>query len=128
MKKKNVFLIAVLMLSMLFIACGKPKTVEDIFNKPMVKQALDKQKENELKNNPELSDVQISVSGNELEFDFFYAEGIELKPSMFDTDDSTAKQVEKMKDDFENDTGIRPETIVFKFYNSKLQMIKKLSF
>lgn len=128
MKKKNVFLIAVLMLSMLFIACGKPKTVEDIFNKPMVKQALDKQKENELKNNPELSDVQISVSGNELEFDFFYAEGIELKPSMFEADDSTAKQVEKMKDDFENDTGIRPETIVFKFYNSKLQMIKKLSF
>ena len=129
MQKRNIiWVIVALFVSMALTACGRPKTCEEMFNKPLVKQAMEQQKEQELRSNSNLSNIEISASGNELEFDFYYAEGIELQPSMFEADDSIEKQINQLKDDFENDTGIRPETIVFKFYNSKLQMIKKLSF
>lgn len=126
MKKLSKALVALtLVCAVLLTACGAAKTVEEYYNKPVVREALDAQLNQLQEQNSDIfSKVEMTVSGNDVSYNYYYVDGVEVDADMLEMSDA---QIDQAKEAIKGDCNILPDTISYNYYNFDGTLIKSLS-
>lgn len=126
MKKLSKALVALtLVCAVLLTACGAAKTVEEYYNKPVVREALDAQLNMLQEQNSDIfSKVEMTVSGNDVSYNYYYVDGVEVDADLLEMSDA---QFDQAKEAIKGDCNILPDTISYNYYNFDGTLIKSLS-
>lgn len=124
-KLSKILVVLTLVCSMFLMACGAPKTVEEYYNKPIVREALDAQLEQLAEQNSSIfSKVEMTVTGNDVVYNYYYVGDVEVNPDLITMSDATFDQAKKA---IEGDCKILPNTITYNYYQEDGTLIKSLS-
>lgn len=126
MKRRTKALVLALVLTMttLFAACGT-KTLEDYYGNAVVKAAVDKQFDTVLEQYSSIfSDMNMEVKENVVTYNYYYVAGVEINPDLITMDSAT---FEAAKDAIEKEAKIRPDEIVYNYYDADGKLIKTIN-
>lgn len=126
MKKLSKMLVVLtLVCSMFLTACGAPKTIEEYYNQPVIRQALDAQLEQLAEQNSTIfSKVEMAVTENDVVYNYYYVGDVEVDPDLLTMTDA---QFDQAKQAIEGDCKILPNTITYNYYYNDGTLIKSLS-
>ncbi len=121
MKKRLLALVAVMVMALCLVACGKASTVEEYYTQPAIKSALDSQIDSMKGSYAGVySDLGYEVSGNTFTYWFQFADQIKEVDAAADqleaslTDDMLAGIVS----DVESECGVKGITCEYIYYNA----------
>ncbi len=118
MRKTVSAFLAVFMCLFLFTACGG-RTIEERISKAQLQKMCD-----EVKSDPQFksvfSDVKVEVEGNNITYEYYIkVDWDSMQMTAFKTavqNSDLKDEIAKLKDQFEKQSGIRPEKITYKYY------------
>lgn len=126
-KRTGLVVLLLLVFTMVFAGCGK-KTLEDIFstkeNKAALQQEVDSAKD---MFKDYYTDITFEVTGNDVSYNYYLAEGIEVDLSAVDTT-LLEQQAETFKDNSEKTFKIRPTSVTYNYYDSEGNVLESYKY
>ncbi len=117
-KRTSLVVLLLLVFTMAFAGCGK-KTLEDIFstkeNKAAIQQEMDSAK---AMFKDYYSDITFEVKGNDVSYNYYFAEGVEVDLSAVDTS-LLEQQADEFKNNTEKNFKIRATSVSYNYYDSE---------
>ncbi len=124
MKKFSAKVLVLVMATVLFCSCGKVLTLETVFNSAAGQKQIEETKASMMESFAGYySDFDMYAEGNNLIYKYYFApEMDEMADTLKETLPTSAdweSEIEKVKDDVESSSKIRPESITYAYYTSE---------
>jgi hypothetical protein len=123
----------ILVVMMALTILGMSKNLEKLMSSAMAKKEFEKVKTEFLLDNGEVySDYKMEISGNELIYSYYFVkeydrEKLDVIKKALESDDSWAETIENVKDDIEQTSKIRPDTVTFIYFSFDGSEIYKIT-